>query len=250
MTTASTTTYALLGLLDTRSWTGYELTRQVRRSLRFVWSVSEGHLYREQKRLVALGWAVVEDEPAGRRSRKRYAITDAGRATLRAWVATPPQEPQLQVEGVVRAFYGNLGSTEDLRSSMLASGAAARTMLEEMLGFVEEYLEDGGPLAMLEGEVPPGEFRGRPMFPERLHSVALSIDATTRLLAALDDFFTEAAEEVAGWQSPADPSVTPHTRARLERVLTRHGGRHRTHRPTVDATGAAGAAGAALNGPA
>jgi hypothetical protein len=28
-----------------RSWTGYELTRQVHRSLRFIWPTSEGHLY-------------------------------------------------------------------------------------------------------------------------------------------------------------------------------------------------------------
>ena len=39
--------------------TGYELTQQVRRSLRFVWPSSEGHLYREQKRLLELGWATV-----------------------------------------------------------------------------------------------------------------------------------------------------------------------------------------------
>ena len=78
MTTTSPATYGLLGLLATRSWTGYELTAQVRRSLAFVWPTSEGHLYREQKVLVARGWAAVVDEPAGRRSRKRYTITDAG----------------------------------------------------------------------------------------------------------------------------------------------------------------------------
>ena len=60
----STTTYGLLGLLAVRSWTGYELTQQMRRSLRFVWSSSEGHLYREQTGLVELGWAAVEDEQA------------------------------------------------------------------------------------------------------------------------------------------------------------------------------------------
>ena len=60
MSSASPTTYGLLGLLAVRSWTGYELTRQVRRSLRFVWSSSEGHLYREQKRLVERGWAKEE----------------------------------------------------------------------------------------------------------------------------------------------------------------------------------------------
>ncbi len=89
----SPVTYGLLGMLAVRSWTGYELTSQVRRSLRFTWSSSEGHLYREQKRLVALGWATVEAESAGARPRKRYSITPAGEEALQDWLRTEPQEP-------------------------------------------------------------------------------------------------------------------------------------------------------------
>src|SRR5680860_344461 len=99
-TSATPTTYGLLGMLAVRSWTGYELTQQVRRSLRFVWPTSEGHLYREQKRLVDLGWATVEEEPAGQRSRKRYSITADGRDALEQWLATDPEEPHFQVEGL------------------------------------------------------------------------------------------------------------------------------------------------------
>ena len=78
----SPTTFGLLGLLAVRSWTGYELTQQLQRSLRYVWSASEGHLYRQQSHLVDLGWASVEDEPAGERTRKRYSITPEGREAL------------------------------------------------------------------------------------------------------------------------------------------------------------------------
>jgi PadR family transcriptional regulator, regulatory protein AphA len=84
-------------MLAVRSWTGYELTRQVHPSLRFIWPTSEGHLYREQKRLVTLGWAVVEREQTGQRARNRYTITPAGRAALAKWLATPPEEPHLQI---------------------------------------------------------------------------------------------------------------------------------------------------------
>ncbi len=224
MTPASPTTYGLLGMLAVRSSTGYELTQQVRRSLRFIWPSSEGHLYREQKRLVDLGWASVEEESAGRRSRKRYSITDEGRTALERWLGTEPEEPHLQVEGVLRTFYGNHGGTDDLRDAMQSTAESARTMLEEMLGFVDEYLEDGGPLSMLEQEVPAGEFRGRQMFPERLHVVALAIDVTTQLLENLDRFFAESAAEVARWPSTEDGSITPATRARLEAIRDRNTG--------------------------
>lgn len=233
MSSASPTTFGLLGMLAVRSWTGYELTRQLRRSLRFVWSVSDGHLYREQKRLVELGWASVEQEPAGQRSRKRYTITPAGRAALAGWLEEAPEEPHFQIEGVLRMFFGDQGSPHSLATAAERTAAATRGMLEEMSGFASEYLEDGGPLSMLEAGVSgPGErrreFHGRPMYVERLHAVALAIDITTRLLATLEEFSRETAAEVVNWPSTSDPSLTPATRRRLEAVV------ERTSRHTVD----------------
>jgi DNA-binding PadR family transcriptional regulator len=229
MATASPATYGLLGMLAVRPWTGYELTRQVRRSLRFVWNSSDGHLYREQRRLVEMGWATVEEEAAGQRSRKRYSITAAGRAALTEWLATDPEEPHFQIEGVLRTFFGDQGSPDDLAASMRTTATAARSMLEEMFGFVEEYLEEGGPMSMLEQGLATAdrlEFHGRPMFPERLHSVALAIDVTTQLLETLDVFFTAASEQVATWPGTADASTTPATRTRLEAIQAR-GEHHR-----------------------
>jgi DNA-binding PadR family transcriptional regulator len=228
VTQASTTTYALLGMLAVRSWTGYELTQQLRRSLRFVWPSSEGHLYREQKRLVELGWATVETERAGGRRRNRYRATDAGLAALGEWLASPVQEPHLEVEGVLRLFHGTSAAVPDLAASLRASARQAGAMLDEMLGFVEEYLSDDGPLAMLEAGVGGPEqerleFGGRVQYPERLHVVALVIDVTTRLLADLGDFFAAAADEVSRWESTTTGDLLA-TRHRLEHIRERHRG--------------------------
>ena len=222
----SPTTYGLLGMLAVRSWTGYELTGQMRRSLRFVWSSSEGHLYREQKRLVELGWATVETEPSGGRSRNRYTITPEGEGALRDWLATEPQEPHFEIEGFLRLFFGDRGGADDLASSMDATAKAARSMLDELAGFVDEYLAEGGPLWMLEHQVggPGGDrlaFSGRPMFPERLHVVALVIDATSRLLVEVETFAHAAAHEVREWRDAVDPDNTAATRARLEAIRDR-----------------------------
>lgn len=226
MVRASPHTYGLLGMLATRPWTSYELTRQVRRSLRFMWSTSEGHLYREQVRLVALGWAHVEEEPAGLRTRKRYTITAEGRAALAAWLSTEPQEPTLQIEGIVRTFFADQGSPEQLAEAMEATARAARAMIDELLGYVDEYLAAAGPLAMLEEgrSGPDGErerFRGRQMFPERLHVVAMSIDVITQVLGTIESFFSTSAVEVSSWESTTDASLTPSTRRRLETIRRR-----------------------------
>lgn len=226
----SATTYALLGLLSVRSWTGYELTNQLRRSLRFIWPSSEGHLYREQKRLIDLGWASVTREPVGKRHRNRYTITPAGRSALRGWLRTEPGEPRLEVEGLVRMFYGDQGSVEDMLNAMTATRRMSRTMQATLLGFVDEYLEAGGPLAMLEAGAKGGGhetrvFHDRPQFPERLHVVALVLDVTTALLANLERSLASAIEEVQGWQSTTDERITPLTRTRLESIRDRSSAR-------------------------
>jgi len=224
---ASPVTYGLLGMLAVRPWTGYELTQQLRRSLRFVWSSSEGHLYREQKRLVELGWATVEVEASGARSRKRYSITPTGEAALLDWLTTAPQEPHFEIEGLLRLFFSDHGTVGDMVASLESTASEARQMLGELLEFVDEYLADGGPLWMLEHGVggPDGdrlEFLGRPMFPERLHVVALVIDATSRLLGELEEFCARTAIEVRAWRTPTDPQLTAATRARLEAIRARH----------------------------
>lgn len=214
-------------MLASRPWTGYELTQQVRRSLRFVWPTSEGHLYREQRRLVELGWATVEVEPAGARSRKRYAITPAGRQALARWLSTEPDEPHFQIEGLLRAFYGDSGRVEDLVRSLRTTVASARAMRFELTGFADEYLAEDGPLELLEaGKGGPEDRRvvnDRPVFPERLPVVALAIDATTRLLEALESFGAQAATEVGTWSETTHPDLAPATRTRLESIVNRGG---------------------------
>ena len=222
----STTTYGLLGLLAVRSWTGYELTQQLQRSLRYVWSASEGHLYREQAHLVDLGWATVEHEPAGERTRKRYTITLEGREALTNWLATEPGEPHFEIEGVLRLFYGDQGNVNDLTASMEATARSARIMLGEMTAIANDYLAEGGPLSMLEAGIGGPdrerlEFQGRPQYPERLHVIALTLDITTQLLHQLDVFFTETAEETSGWTDSTDPTLTAATRQRLEAIRNR-----------------------------
>jgi DNA-binding PadR family transcriptional regulator len=216
--------FGLLGLLAARSWTGYELTSQVRRSLRFVWPVSEAHLYREQRRLVALGWATCVEEPAGRRTRKRYTITTAGREALQRWLDSEPEEPQLHIEGLLRLFNADRSTSSALIASATTTARAARESLAELAAIAAEYLEPGGPMDLLErGEGGPDDrraFHGRPVLPERLPVVALTADLTSELLEHIDRMFSELAVEASTWKSLGDLEPAE-TRRHLEAVVSR-----------------------------
>src|SRR5947209_7648426 len=78
----TTTSYALLTLLAVRSWTTYELAKQMRRNYHWFWPRAESKLYEEPKKLVALGLATATVDLVGRRPRTTYAITSAGREAL------------------------------------------------------------------------------------------------------------------------------------------------------------------------
>lgn len=199
----ATTTYALLGLLAIKPWTGYELTQQVRRSLRYAWPSSEAHLYREQKLLVRLGWASVRTEKTGGRTRKRYRITPQGRRAFRAWLETPPELPRLEIESVVRVFFADQGSPQALADSMRTTADQIREAIAPMAEMVDGYLDDGGP------------------FPDRLHLIALTADLVTDLLDRIRAFADQTAEEAASWEGTAGVGITEATRERLERIRER-----------------------------
>ena len=74
----TTTSHALLGLLNVKPWTTYELAKQVQRSLGWFWPRAERKLYDEPKQLVAAGLATASEQRTGKRPRTVYAITGEG----------------------------------------------------------------------------------------------------------------------------------------------------------------------------
>jgi DNA-binding PadR family transcriptional regulator len=85
----TTTSYAGLAALALREHSTYELAKQIRMGWRYFWPRAESNVYAEPKRLVAAGLAESRKESTGKRPRTVYAITDAGRAELAAWLASP-----------------------------------------------------------------------------------------------------------------------------------------------------------------
>jgi PadR family transcriptional regulator, regulatory protein AphA len=199
MAELTTTSYAILGLLDIQPWSAYELTQQAQRSLRFVWPKSESHLYAEPKRLVRLGFARVTESPAGPvRTRQVYRITAAGRRALKRWLESEPTPPQLEFEAALRLFYAD-STTKDAVLSALAQTQ------EEL----RERYDDGMLLvdAWLDGDAP---------FPERLHISALVGAFTRDLLRLMIEWSEFAQREVERWPRTDGVGMNKRTREILQ----------------------------------
>ena len=110
----TSTSYLVLGLIGREGpSTPYDLKRHVAATIGHFWSFPHALLYKEPARLVELGLLTEEREVDGRR-RRLFAITDAGRAALRAWLATPSQAAtELRDAGLLQLFFADLGTADD-----------------------------------------------------------------------------------------------------------------------------------------
>ncbi|WP_214405846.1 PadR family transcriptional regulator [Pseudonocardia lacus] len=144
-TSATSTSFAVLGLLALGPGSTYELTQQVQRSLGRMWPRATSRLYEEPKKLVALGWATATAESVGRRPRTVYTITAEGRAALARWLAEPAQGPVLEFEQLLKLVFADQGSRDDALRTVAAARAWAEQANVGNLVAAREYASGKGP---------------------------------------------------------------------------------------------------------
>jgi DNA-binding PadR family transcriptional regulator len=179
----TTSSYALLGLLNLRSWTTYELAKQVQRSLNWFWPRAERKLYDEPKTLAALGMAVADERFTGRRRSREYTITDTGREALAQWLSEPPGPRTTEFEGLIKVFFADSGDLGQLRTTLDRIEAEAVDRISA--------------LAAMAGE--------RVAFPSRLHISALCLPLQLEQETAVLSWVRWARAQVADWTSTTDP---------------------------------------------
>jgi DNA-binding PadR family transcriptional regulator len=122
--------HALLGLLDDRAGSGWDLLKRFESSLAFVWPATQSQLYTELGRMADDG--LVEVTATGARNRKEYAITAAGRTELVHWMTATEPERSRRNEALLRVFF--LGSVDPgAARAYLEREAEAQRRFHELL---------------------------------------------------------------------------------------------------------------------
>lgn len=196
----TTSSFAVLALLDLRPWSAYELTQQAQRSLRYAWPKSERLLYSEPKKLVERGYATVAEEDQGGRTRSVYTITDDGRAALGAWTQMRTQPPRLEVEALLRLLFADHGSKDDVLGALDELEADIGEPHEAIVELMGSYLEGGHP------------------FPERTHLSVLFATFQIEMFKAIERWIEFARDEIDAWPRTAELGMTERTEE-LTRLL-------------------------------
>jgi len=185
----TTTSFAVLCVLALREHSTYDLTKQMRMSMHYLWPRAESNVYAEPKRLVEAGLAAARTESTGRRRRTVYSITSAGREALAAWLTSPSGRQRYESEAAVKVLFAENGTLDDMLASIGAIGADAAQGLAHWQQVADRY-ETG------EGE-----------YPERFAVSGLVARLLGEQQAATARWAAWAEQVVSTWKTPAGPGA-------------------------------------------
>jgi DNA-binding PadR family transcriptional regulator len=102
------TAYVILGMLSIApKGSGYEIHKAIQENFGSFWGESYGQIYPTLKRLAAEGLIEpCQPATAPKKRRQEYALTGAGRACLRQWLAQPFQNDPPRNEFMLKLFFG------------------------------------------------------------------------------------------------------------------------------------------------
>jgi DNA-binding PadR family transcriptional regulator len=187
----ATTANAILGLLAQRdSWSAWELTRQLRRNMRFFWPRAESQIFDQAKSLVARGLARDQRTFTGRRARTNYAITASGRQAVSEWLATAPRPTALESEPLLRVFFADFGTAE------------------QALAAIAQIRQDGNDILDIGRSVGPEYLAGTAPFQDQVHVRALVLDFLSHHARMLTEWADRAERAVTAWPAQAGSQRT------------------------------------------
>ncbi|MEI2774630.1 MAG: PadR family transcriptional regulator [Tetrasphaera sp.] len=121
---------AILVALANGESSGYDLAKSFDVTVANYWTATAQQLYRELDKMAADGLVSARVVEQQRRPNKRvFALTDAGRAALRAATARPPKPTAIRDELLVQVEAIDHGDAAAIRSAVLAKRDASQAKL-------------------------------------------------------------------------------------------------------------------------
>ncbi len=100
--------HAILGFLNQRPYSGYDLKKIFDTSIRHFWPADQSQIYRTLSRMTKLGWVnnqVIKQE--SRPDRKEYSITSEGKDEFRRWLTTPLPPEENRSADMIQVFFAS-----------------------------------------------------------------------------------------------------------------------------------------------
>ena len=138
--------YAILGFLNYRPCSGYDLKKIFDKSVRHFWPADQSQIYRTLVRMNEKGWVETEViHQESRPNRKEYRITAVGCAELREWMVTPLKPDEHRSADMIQIFFAaQLSDVEILgifehAAELMRAGLAQYSLIPRNIEDYKEY---------------------------------------------------------------------------------------------------------------
>jgi DNA-binding PadR family transcriptional regulator len=133
--------HAILGFLEFRPMTGYDLKKYFDQSIAHFWSATKSHVYQALEKLEKDGFVVSQIIPQqGKPNRREYQITETGRAELYRWLTSPLPPGQLREGWLIQVFFSHQSTNEEIVALLEARRKAIRERLEVHRTVVQDVI--------------------------------------------------------------------------------------------------------------
>lgn len=130
--------YLILGLLTLSSMTGYEVQQFIRQNLSLICSHSAGSVQTALSKLCQSGKITAEEKTEGKRRKKIFSITDAGRRDFENWIAQPMRAEKNKNMELSRLFFLGLADPQ-ARADAIRAYIAQMTEMKAVLLAIEKH---------------------------------------------------------------------------------------------------------------
>jgi PadR family transcriptional regulator, regulatory protein AphA len=138
--------HAILGFLNYRPYSGYDLKKIFDKSVRHFWPADQSQIYRTLARMSEKGWVETEVIPQETRpARKEYRITPTGQNELRHWLVTPLTPDENRSADMIQVFFAAQLSDEEIlgiferAAEMIRAGLAQYAHIPRNIEAYSEY---------------------------------------------------------------------------------------------------------------
>ncbi len=131
--------HAILGFLEFRPMTGYDLKKYFDQSIAHFWSATKSHIYQALEKLEKDGLVTSQIIPQeGKPNRREYQITETGRSELRRWLTSPLPPGQLREDWLIQVFFSHNSTNEEIVTLL----EARRNTIRERLDVYRTVVQD------------------------------------------------------------------------------------------------------------
>ncbi len=134
----------LLGLLNRKPRTGYDLSKIVSKTTAFYWTATSTQVYQSLKRMAQKGWVGIETiVQTGKPSKQVYHLKESGREAFVQWLEAEPAKPIQKEPFLVQMYFLNMLGKEDIISKIKQRKAEHVIRLAEFKSYENTVIDPG-----------------------------------------------------------------------------------------------------------